>query len=265
MPFPAVDRVLYKKKPLEMVVCQLRFPPILRIDTDLPAAFQERVRGNFPDFHISSEFRIEMPGGIGEQIPPELLRQVIQSNGITKNYEFQTGDGNWKINLTRTFMALTTKAYIEWDNFRDRFQDPFNALLDIYKPAYFSRIGLRYINKIRRSALGLENVPWRDLLNANLIGMLNSPDIAEYIEGIDLVQRFRLAEEGSIATLISKFGKEGNPPEQVFSIDGDYTFPGKSEIAITIDRLNFLNIRSSRLFRWGISEKLHSAMEPEPL
>jgi uncharacterized protein (TIGR04255 family) len=264
MPFPEVGRVLYKNNPLEMVACQLRFPPILRIDADLPVAFQDRVRAEFPGFRVSSEFRIEMPSGSGEQIPPEIIRQVIQSSG-TKNYEFASTDGNWKINLTRTFIALSTKQYIRWEQFRDRFLLPFNALQEIYSPSYFSRIGLRYINKIRRSGLGLSEVPWRDLLTPDLIGMLNSSDMVESIDGIDITHRLRLAEEGGNARLVSKLDTEGDPPEQVFTIDGDYFYSAKSEVATAIDRLNFLNTRSSRLIRWAFTDRLHKAMEPEPL
>src|SRR5688572_28624795 len=102
MPFPEARRSLYKNNPIELVVCQLRFPPILRIDAELPVAFQDKVRTTFPDFGESSEFRIDVPTGVGDQIPPEILRQVIQSSAI-KNYEFTSADGQWKINLTRTF------------------------------------------------------------------------------------------------------------------------------------------------------------------
>jgi len=32
MPFPEVKRVIYEHNPLDKVICQLRFPPILRIE-----------------------------------------------------------------------------------------------------------------------------------------------------------------------------------------------------------------------------------------
>src|SRR5256885_3722562 len=46
--FPDSPRVIYGKAPLTAVICQLRFPPILRIESTVPADFQERVRTQFP-------------------------------------------------------------------------------------------------------------------------------------------------------------------------------------------------------------------------
>ncbi len=36
MPIPDFDRVIYRKPALTRVVCQLRFPPILRISAEEP-------------------------------------------------------------------------------------------------------------------------------------------------------------------------------------------------------------------------------------
>ena len=40
-PFPDTPRVVYNKNPLFEVLCQLRFPHILRIETEIPAAVPE--------------------------------------------------------------------------------------------------------------------------------------------------------------------------------------------------------------------------------
>ena len=51
MPFPETSqKIIYKKNPLDRVICQLRFPPILKIDTELPDKFQESIRNDFPEF-----------------------------------------------------------------------------------------------------------------------------------------------------------------------------------------------------------------------
>ena len=47
MPFPDAKRIIFRKNPLTEVVCQLRFPPILKIDAEVPANFQEAIRTEF--------------------------------------------------------------------------------------------------------------------------------------------------------------------------------------------------------------------------
>ena len=264
MPFPPAQRVLYRKNPLEQVVCQLRFPPILRIDAELPVGFQDRVRNAFPNFAEASKFKLEVPLAIGEQVPQEILRQVIQSSSI-KNYEFSSADGLWKVNLTRTFIALTTTKYERWESFRDRLILPLQALNDIYTPAYFTRIGLRYVDVIRRSKVDLPDVPWRDLVSPPLIGMLGSPDTADSVERFEAVHEIRLAEQGGTARIIAKLVKTVGAPEDFFVIDSDFFDTSRAEIDAAINKLNFFNSRSTRLMRWAITDRLHQALEPQPL
>jgi uncharacterized protein (TIGR04255 family) len=124
---------------------------------------------------------------------------------------------------------------------------------------------LRYINKIKRSILGLENVEWRELLSPNIIGMLNSPDTVNSVEMFECSQGITLADNGGNARILSKLATEGNPAEPVFTIDGDFFFKGNLETANVMEKLNFLNSRSSRLIRWAITPRLHEALEPQPL
>ena len=59
MPFPEVKRIIYKKNPLDKVICQLRFPTILKIEKEIPAEFQERIRKEFPNYSESTEWNVD--------------------------------------------------------------------------------------------------------------------------------------------------------------------------------------------------------------
>ena len=65
-PFSESERVIYTKNPLESVICQLRFPVILRIGAKPPVEFQEALRKDYP------LFREIPPLDIGTGLPPEL-------------------------------------------------------------------------------------------------------------------------------------------------------------------------------------------------
>ena len=48
-------RCIYDKNPLAEVICQLRFPEILSIQTDIPAKFQDAIRKDFPKYMLRKE------------------------------------------------------------------------------------------------------------------------------------------------------------------------------------------------------------------
>ncbi|MEE1329534.1 MAG: TIGR04255 family protein, partial [Oscillospiraceae bacterium] len=48
--FSTKDRCHYRSNQIAEVICQLRFPEILSIGTTAPAAFQDAIRDEFPQF-----------------------------------------------------------------------------------------------------------------------------------------------------------------------------------------------------------------------
>src|SRR5579872_4798317 len=108
MKFPESDRVIYATNPLERVVCQLRFPPILRIETELPARFQEAIRDQYPIFN-----ELSFPG-----IPQDMLsmmRSILPN--ASRTYEFTSGNGAWKLTISKEAIALECGAgwYTTWE------------------------------------------------------------------------------------------------------------------------------------------------------
>lgn len=264
MPFPETKRVIYKKNPLDQVICQLRFPPVLKIDAEIPADFQDRIREDFPNFKETSTWKVEGPHGEKGLIPLDLLKQAIQSSG-NKNYEFSSEDDQWKVNLTRTFMALTANGYERWEKYKEKLDVPLKALIDIYSPAHFSRIGLRYIDVIRRSALKLDDSNWSDLIQSYILGILSSPEVEKHIQNYQSQYEIRLSDKESIVRIITKFVETADGGEVCYRIDSDFLKTGKTNISDAMNKLNYFNIRASRLIQWCITEKLHKALEPQTL
>ena len=134
MHFPEVQRVIYTKNPLDRVICHLRFPPILKIDTTEPTDFQEGIREVFPNYSVKNEMAVDFPEEFVEEIPMELFH-LFGKQSKNKNYEFEDEDENWKINLTRTFIAFSCSKYERWELFRDKIQQPLKTFVDIYRPS----------------------------------------------------------------------------------------------------------------------------------
>lgn len=262
MPFPPVPRVVYRRAPLAQVICQLRFPAILRIDTEPPAGFQDRVRAEFPNFTETNEIRIPVPMPTGDQIPADVIRQALQSS-FTKNYALSSIDGSWRINLARNFIALTTTSYQRWEDFARRLAKPFQALNETYAPPHFTRVGLRYVDVIKRSSLGLSDVPWRDLLSPAITGMLGVAETADSIDSFESVHELRLSVERGKARIVVNLIREDE--EVKFRIDSDFFETSRTEQGAVFELLDYLHSYASRLLRWAIKTQLHEAMEPTPL
>ena len=101
--------VRYKRNPLISVVCQLRFPPILTISEVLPALFQEEVRHQYPQFKSLTEQQFHF--NFEQDQSEAFSASTINQTDTAKNYHFASEDDSWGINLTNTFLAVTTSNY----------------------------------------------------------------------------------------------------------------------------------------------------------
>ena len=170
--FSDKPRCIYHRNSLADVICQLRFPEILSISANLPAQFQDEIRNEFPIYSSRMEQgapRIEgKPGNLTVVNPPSTI-----------NYQFTSQDGSWRINLTNRFISLSCSRYTRWEEFAKRLDKPLASFIQIYKPAYFDRVGLRYINAVSREALCLEGTPFSELFQPQYLGVLADDEIQE--------------------------------------------------------------------------------------
>lgn len=263
MPFPDSERIIFKKNPLVQVLCQLRFPPILRIDTDIPSEFQELVREQFPLYTEKSEGNLDIPDNIAGTIPPEILSS-FNLGPMKRNHEFVAESGEWKINLTNSFIALTTTNYDRWESFSLLLEVAIHALTEVYAPVYYSRIGLRYTDVINREELGLAGTEWGELLNVHIIGLTGSEVAGKVIDHNS--EHIVVLDNGSSRVKIrTNIVTQGKSENQTFLIDSDFSESNNTPIEKASALLQYFNIRSSRFIQWCISEKLKIAMEGELL
>src|SRR5258708_3916112 len=102
--FPPSPRVIYEKHPLTQVVCQLRFPPILRIQAEPPAAFQEHVRAHFP--FMDRLPTVTLPEGVS----PEFAQLIGAQLGV-QGYNFHSEDRQATISISHESISFLTKNY----------------------------------------------------------------------------------------------------------------------------------------------------------
>jgi len=173
MLFSGHPRTHYNNAPAHEVICQLRFPTILTINSTEPADFQEAIRAEFPQYARRQDVTPPKVTLINGNVP-----KVDQQPAVI-NHNFVSADGQWKLNLTKDFFALSTLHYSSWEEFARHLDKPLAAFIKLYKPAYFQRVGLRYVNIFSRSMLGLEGAKWADLIAPAYVGPLCEPDLIE--------------------------------------------------------------------------------------
>lgn len=144
--FPVVTETPLKHPPLTEVVCQVRFPPILRIASEEPAEFQELIRGRFPDLEKAQPVQIQLsapgnPGASEVEPRPPLFRFIHHEEQLT-------------VALTVNFYALSTLRYTHWGDFLDSLRFVNDAVQQTYRLPHASRIGLRYINRLTLANTG---------------------------------------------------------------------------------------------------------------
>ncbi len=253
------DRYLYRKNQLVEVICQLRFPTILSISSREPADFQDAIRKEFPQYkRFQEQPAPKVTGGPGN------LR--VEEGDKVINYQFLSADGRWKVNLTNSFIALATPAYTKWEDFAAKLDLVLSKFIPIYEPAYFERVGLRYINVISRKALDLEGVPFRELFQPGYLGLLGEEDVREESfarSGQDIEMQVsggcRVKMHAGPGML--QRGKVKDD-EVKFILDNDIFMNGKLPMAQCAPALQTIHIQADRLFAGAMTDRLHDAMEP---
>src|SRR6266540_2022315 len=214
--FPASPRVIYAKAPLRQVICQLRFPPILRIESTAPADFQDRIRATFPLLE-----RQVQQMNLVEGVPAEFAQLLVNAPTGT-SYIFRTEDQSHTLTLAPDWLAFSTTKYTRWEAFRALLDPPLNALIEIYKPTFFSRIGLRYQNSIQRSALNLTEHRWADLLRPEILGALALPQFEANIVEVRKSIRVKLPDGSGAVFVQHGFGGNQGRDQNIYLLDFDF-------------------------------------------
>ncbi len=256
------SRCLYGRNQLTEVICQLRFPEIPGIAQALDEEFHAMIRSEFPQLSQ----RREAPAPKISGAPGHM---TLENQPTTVNYQFASGDGVWRVNLTSRFISLSCSRYTRWEEFAARLDKPLAAFIRIYQPAYFERIGLRYLNFLSRKELGLEGVPFRELLVPCYLGPLALENVSETGVNRCNVDTELTLRGGCQARIHAGPGmvKRGSQqdPELKFVFDQDLFIPGQLPANLSAGALQTLHAQAFSLFRGALLPRLHEALEPETL
>jgi uncharacterized protein (TIGR04255 family) len=247
--FPDYPDVRLRRSPLSEVICQVRFPPILKITSETPIAFQDAIRHRFPQFDIEQEFNLR----VQDNTKPEGL---VELAGFT--YRFKSQDEQASATLRTDFFALITKHYNHWSGFKEDFKIIQNAAVDAYHPAYANRIGLRFINRFT-----FENTQTAN--KEELLGLFRSQLVCligteAWDEPQNMAVQMLLDDETGNLSIRTRFIQEKDEP--VFLLDFDYFKEGQLPFDSLEEQLDHFHRRIYQAFRWSLTEGSFERFDP---
>ncbi|MBR3973568.1 MAG: TIGR04255 family protein [Oscillospiraceae bacterium] len=260
--FSKENRCFYRNNQLAEVVCQLRFPEILTIQANLPVSFQEAIRDEFPVYSS----RKETPAPKLAGTPGNMQ---LQKQEPVNNYQFVSADGIWRVNLTSKFISLSCTRYTCWEDFARKLDKPLVAFIKTYKPAFFERVGLRYVNFFSRKDLDLVGTPYCEMFQPCYLGLLSEEDVSESNaprNSVDAELNIRGGCKVKIHAGPGLVRKGGVPDKEIkFVFDQDLFMPGQVPVNMSAGTLQTLHAQAWSIFRGAITPLTHRAMDPQSI
>jgi uncharacterized protein (TIGR04255 family) len=248
---PPADQVVFEDAPLEEVVCQLRFNEILIIKEKDPAQFQERIRKDFPLFVTSRGLQINVGG-----------TQPIVTDATT--WQFSTPDKKWTASLTSKFLALKTTAYEDYPGFWSRLEPLFKAFQDQYEPPFYTRVGLRYVNRFIMEREDANPIDWTRFLHQRVAGEYGDPTLRMLIAESSHQAVLKL-KHGHIGWRYSRdVGNADKKEAERFTLDFDHFTAGRVTPEDIPDLLRIFNENLYRLFVWCLTKEGKALLKPRP-
>lgn len=247
---PAHARVRYRRAPLERVYVQLRFDPRLELSTQIPVEFHKAIRESFPQYEQQQRVTL----GPGAQPASAAVEAV---------HHFHNRAQTAKIALTSRAVSFDTGQYTVFEELRKSVVSAMNALRACHGVEEFTRVGLRYVDRIPLPAPG--GLALTDAIARPLVAVHADPRVGAHV-------RASLAElhvdfGGGVATLRHGLQLDGDSdsPRESYLLDTDYWRQEVLDHARTTECLDRFHEFAWRFFRWCIQDRLHEALEPEPL
>jgi uncharacterized protein (TIGR04255 family) len=140
---PPVPEVPLPHAPLVHVIAQVRFPPVLTIEEggSFLGPFQEALRHEYPVLRPEAQVGVV----VGPQGPLKQQQQTV--------WWFLQAEGPWRVGLANDFVALSADRYTNRAEFLARFADVLRALDQWLQPKQLTRLGVRYVSRVRDDAL----------------------------------------------------------------------------------------------------------------
>jgi uncharacterized protein (TIGR04255 family) len=135
----------WKNAPVVYVIVQVRFSPVLSLETYIPKIQESFRRNGFPAF--DSRFNFQLAFSIPPTPEPEPAEPTIPLKR-TLSYVFSNRDRSQSFVLEQNGLTLHVTDYLDFSWFLDLFLTHLEQIHEAISPDSSERIGLRYIDVV---------------------------------------------------------------------------------------------------------------------
>ena len=255
MHFENSETVEYKRNILFQVVFQARFPEIMKIQHDPPIVFQDNIRTEGYTEFIQSAPAI-LPG-----ITPN------QALDTGKNFHFLSEEKDWEVILSRNFISLNChRNYRDYTDFKERLEKVLRIFYSIYKPPYFTRIGLMYRNMANNVFLPHLQMSVESFIPKHIFPVL-ATSIADDVLHLETVSHFndnenlRAGVTHTLSQISGVYGQKQVTNEKSYIIDIDCFYERNvGEIDEIFAKCDIFKQLEWNIFQWSITDALQEAI-----
>jgi len=221
----------YLNPPLKRVVCEIRFPTLLKI-ADSIEEFQSKIRDKLPEYLSRTEPRLIKDG--------TLLEETW--------WNFTSSDGKTAFKVKNNLALLTSQEYKTFDIFIKEIEEFFNLFFDTTPTLNkYTRIGLRYTN----THIIMSKTPFKELQKYFTFPEIKINEGMEY-----LAFNSKFSRKIDDNNLHVGYSYDKNQEDNyVFLFDYDSYHLGEIERVNYIDMIKALHLNIKKSFHSNITDK----------
>ena len=255
MHFENYEPVQYKHNILFNVVFQARFPEIMRIEHEPPINFQDAIR---------TEGYTEINHSVPAALPGIMPNQALD---IGRLFHFLPEQKDWEVILGRDFISLNCRRnYRNYNEFREKLEKVLRIFYEIYRPSYFTRLGLMYRNMANRVSLPhLEQVDVESFIPEYIFPVLATP-MGNDVLNLQTVSQFddkeiKATVTHTLSQVNGRFGQRQVTNEKSYIIDIDCFYDRNVGVIDEIfTKSDLFKQHERNIFEWSITDVLREAM-----
>lgn len=238
--------------PLDRTLAQIRFPifSAFKADDDRVAGqFAVTLSDDYPLFHEGHEVNITITAD-----------GITQSPGTARLWKLGDATGTWQVSFGHGFLSVETSSYGTREDFIERLTNAWSAFINIAKPPFIERIGVRYVNRLSDPS-HLEELP--RLVRSEVLGVVGgdagngelvrslSESLYQLPDNVALLARWGfLPPGGSIDPTLPS----ASVPSWILDLDAFQTWtPGTLVRPDVNDVSSSLALRAYQFFRWAVT------------